>query len=247
MILYERERRRLLNGIPKKVLEVLKKSRAYLAGGALTSLFSEKPVHDYDLYFRSASGCNKALQFFDASDYFEGSFVSERARVYKSTQAKHARPFQLITFSRFTGEPQEILDMFDFTINQGVFDFESDTFYMRDRFLQHIAQRRLVFNPRTPYPLVSLLRVGKYQKRGYSISGIEIIRLGLAIQALQIDNLTNLRDQLLGIDVMYLLELMRTLKDKDDVQYNYNEFLEQLEACVAGELNLEGAGTDGQS
>ncbi len=36
--------------------------------------------------------------------------------------------------------------------------------------MKHIAQKVLVLNPKTDYPIISMLRADKYRARGYTIS-----------------------------------------------------------------------------
>ena len=95
-----------------------------------------------------------------------------------------------------------------------------------------------MFNVDTKFPISSLYRVRKYLKRGFTLSGIEAIKLGLAIQRLEIKTHKELRRQIMGIDTLFLRDLTDALKSKEEKNYEFNEFLSTLDSWLE-KLNVD--------
>lgn len=114
----------------------------------------------------------------------------------------------------------------------GAYDFASDEFILHDRFLLDLSKRILCFNETAQYPLCSLFRLRKFSKRGFSISGSEIIKLGLAVNNVKIANYGELREQLLGIDTLFLKDLTDTMLSKKETEYDFNKFLCEIDAHI---------------
>lgn len=199
-----KELNRLENMIGKNLVEVFKETGAMVAGGALTSLFSNQPINDIDVYFKTPEdfeetvaaiyGQSSALE--DVLDDYEVkvNHVSSRAVLCKCDY----QDIQLIAH-RFYDDPEDIFTTFDFTINMAVYDIQTATLYQHPDFMKHLAQRYLHVNPDTSYPLISVLRTNKYKERGYTISKSQMLRLLLAVNKLEITSWDALCDQLGGM------------------------------------------------
>jgi len=195
---------------------------ACVAGGAVTSVFSSSSINDFDLFFTSQKHLDNALKSAPRNDKTVEtdsalSIVSEGRRL------------QLVKV--VLGTPSEIINKFDFTICEGAFHLE-EGFCFGTNFLEHLAQRRLVFNLTAEYPICSLYRAVKFIKRGFHLSGIDAIKLGLRIQSLKIDTYAELRKQLMGIDTLFLKDLVDALKGQETKKYDLNEFLSLLESWL---------------
>ncbi len=59
--MYEREKYRLKTLIGETAYNKLCQYRCFLAGGAITSIFTGKEINDFDIYFRSAEDLAEAL------------------------------------------------------------------------------------------------------------------------------------------------------------------------------------------
>jgi hypothetical protein len=80
-------------------------------------------------------------------------------------------------------------------------------------FMMHNAQRHLSFNPNTKFPIISALRVDKYQQRGYKIPRNEFVNIMLAVNNLEITSWKEFKNQcgnLYGLN--YIND--KTIKDK---------------------------------
>lgn len=54
---------KLLQGFDKGFLKVMKDNKCFIAGGAITSVCTNKEVNDYDIYFSNKEGLVKLIQW----------------------------------------------------------------------------------------------------------------------------------------------------------------------------------------
>ena len=222
MKLFGREATFIIEQAGPYVRSLLTDYGAFIAGGAVTSAFSSSRINDFDVFFPSSEALKLALLNAPRDDKTIDtdsalSLISNGHRV------------QLVKV--ITGAPQNVIETFDFTVCQAAYQFYDGFFFGKD-FFQHLAQRRLVFNVAAEYPICSLYRLAKFVKRGFHFSGIDAIKLGLRIQALDISDVKELRRQLMGIDTLFLKELTDSLKGQDAKRYVFNEFLSTLEVWL---------------
>jgi hypothetical protein len=180
----------------KKILDEMKISLkgAFLAGGALTSTFSGKEIHDFDIYFKSKDDLLLALE----EMYMGGGWcvsVTKRAITF---QVKKEANVQLMTFD-FFDSAEKIFDRFDFTCCMAALDLDSGNFSFHPRFFADLAKRQLVFNHRTLYPLASGMRVFKFLGRGYKIDKIDFLKVLMSCNFKDVDNWEDLADQIGGV------------------------------------------------
>lgn len=146
---------------------------AFIAGGALTSAFTGKPINDVDLYFKTEKDFCEAIE----RAYDEGLWcvaATDRAVTF----ARGDLIVQLMHFD-FFADAAAIFDAFDFTMCMAAYDLDAKRFVFHDDFMKHAAQRFLRFHSGTRYPFGSLLRVLKFQARGYSIGKGDLLRIAL--------------------------------------------------------------------
>lgn len=223
-----REKAFLRKGMHPEIINLLTQHDAYVIGGAITSLFSHSKINDIDIYFENEDSKKLIISWFKKSS----TLLHESPTALTFIINKSDMLYQLIIHPEITGKPEDIFKHFDYTICMGAYSFKNDSFYFHDDFFKHLAQRRLVFNPGTKFPISSLVRIKKYMERGYSISGIEIIKIALQIQQLSILTNKDLANQLGGIDVLLLdslLKEMRTDEKIANMQYDYENFGLMLE------------------
>lgn len=202
---YQIERRQIMTALPTHF------DRAYVAGGAVTSVFTGAKINDVDLYFKS----RRAFETGVYQAYEDGLWcvaASKRAVTFASGNTVA----QLVHFDFFP-TAQDIFTAFDFTVVMGALDLDTaraklsglpfiveDTdatdsgFILHDDFLKHNSQRFLRFNPGTRYPLASACRVLKYQQRGYTIGKGDMMKIALAVRGVRIESWDDLKDQIGG-------------------------------------------------
>ncbi len=204
---YESERRQIDGALP------IRFDGAFVAGGAVTSVFTGTKINDVDLYFKSRRAFERAV--YDA--YEEGLWcvaASKRAVTFTDRSNNIA---QLMYFEFFPSA-QSIFDAFDFTVCMGAVDLDAGEktewiggsrvtlgekhidsgFAFHPDFLKHNSQRFLKFNAGTRYPLASATRVLKYQQRGYTIGKGDIMKVALAVRGVKIETWEDLKDQIGG-------------------------------------------------
>lgn len=222
MNLKGREKHFLLGALEEgKIIDVLKENHAIIAGGALRAVFNDKPIKDYDLYFTKFSHMNTVLNDFKSDPEIEKIVETETAVTFKKGDIvlQVIKKMELIV-----PDMETLIAMFDYTVCMAAYDIANDILCMDDDFLKHNCQKRLVFNPATKYPIASLIRMQKYvNKYGYKISGIELAKIGLSINKLRIETYADLKNQLLGIDTLFLKDLTDKL-DSEEMAYKKYEF-----------------------
>ncbi|MEL3959492.1 hypothetical protein NST17_20280 [Caldifermentibacillus hisashii] len=212
------EKNKLYNHLGDLV-DVLKRHKAYVAGGTITSLFSNREINDVDIYFRDEESLIKFLsEIWDGHKWNVSATKKAILMIYDDVQ------IQLIHFNYFNS-PEDIFNTFDFTVCMGCFDFSTDEFVFHPDFLKHNSQRILKFNSDTAYPIVSMLRVQKYEDKGYYISKPEFIRIILTCMKLEINTYEDLKEQLGG---MYGINYDKLFEDVKDEKFDLQKAIDKI-------------------
>ena len=165
---------------------------AYAAGGAVTSVFTGKEIHDVDVYFKSREAFEEGV-----CQAYEDGYWCVASSKRAVTFSDNGRIVQLMHFDFFP-TAEDIFAAFDFTIVMGAYDYDTGEFVFHPDFLKHNSQRFLRFNKGTRYPLASATRVLKYQQRGYTIGKGDILKIALACRGVRIESWDDLKDQIGG-------------------------------------------------
>lgn len=198
-----------------------------ICGGAITSVFTASKINDLDFYM------TESVNEFDCKLLIERYFgppvlASNNALTYKRKEGTRVYTIQLIT--RFVGTPSEIFDWFDFTITHGAYLFNGHGFVFGDRYFADLARRELIYAGSSAYPICAMYRTKKYQERGFKLSGATIMHIALCIVQLEIENYSQLKEQLMGIDTMFLQGLLASKEPNAPVVYG--EFLDEAFKCL---------------
>lgn len=213
------EENKLKNYLGEALVEMLKKYNMIVAGGAVTSIFTNRDINDIDIYARSEEDLIGFLE--DFWDYKSVVISSTR----KATQFKYGElVVQLIHFNYFD-EPSKIFDSFDFTVCMAAYDFKDNKFYFHDDFMKHNSQKIIRFNSNTAYPIVSALRVKKYEEKGYKISKAEFVRIVMTCMTLNITTYEELMEHLGG---MYGVDLSKVFKELEGEEFDLHKAIEIL-------------------
>lgn len=213
------EKKKLYAYLGEDLVEDLKAYNAIIAGGTITSLFSNNEINDIDVYFRSEE---------DTIAFVEQVWNDQRHVVSCTNKALQFMyedvNVQVIHFEYFKNA-YDIFKTFDFTACMGAYDFKKEKFILHNEFVKHNSQRLLKFNSNTAFPIVSLLRVQKYKEKGYTISKPEFIRIVLTCMKLEINTYEELKDQLGG---MYGVNLDKLFEDVDEGNFNLQDALDVI-------------------
>lgn len=179
--MYLVERSILKNKIYPDIWEQLENHSCYIAGGAITSIFTGNSINDFDIYFRSR---RDYYEFFaNLYNMITLVYCSHNALsfiVNDGSEESKNTVYQAVCTGYYENA-EEIFNDFDYTINMGAYDCKTGEFVFDDRFMIDNARRALVFNPNTKYPVASALRMSKYKDRGYTISKSNILKIAFTI------------------------------------------------------------------
>lgn len=212
------EKKKLQSYLGETLYNALKSYNVIIAGGTITSLFTNKEINDIDIYFRSKLDLSNFLL-----EEMNGKWViakTDKAFLFKYNKIK----VQAIYFKYFDNV-DEIFNTFDFTVCMGAYDFTVEDFILHKDFLKHNSQRILKFNQNTAYPIVSALRVDKYKKKGYYISKAEFIRIMLTILQFNITDYKTLKEQMGG---MYGENYDALLEPKEDEDFDLMTIIDKM-------------------
>lgn len=189
----------ILESLTDDLLQALVDTGAWIAGGAVTSVFTGKEVNDLDLYFPSAEAAAKFTAWCWSKEYgyCDFYFASEKCLSFKHRSGAGSI-FQIIYYKYFESA-EDIFKDFDFTVNMGAYHPASKKFILHEDFLRHNCQKVLQVNPNTAYPLISVLRTQKYKEKGYRISKPQMLRLLIAISQKNFTSWQELKEQLGGM------------------------------------------------
>lgn len=176
-------KKELLKHFDDNTIEMLKKNNVILAGGALTSVACNREVADYDLYFKNKESLkDMILDFVDDSKFC--TYATDKSMNFSMKSKIKAKDTNFIKvqfiYYDFYEEPEQIFNHYDFTVNMAAYDFATDTFVFHGDFWMHNAQRYIGFNENTKFPIVSGLRLQKYQEKGYTFTKNTFVKVMLA-------------------------------------------------------------------
>lgn len=218
------KRKKLYNYLGDDLVEALKDNECFIAGGTITSLFCNREINDIDIYFRSQKHLINFIEDIWGSGHWIIAHTDKATLIKWDTDVE----LQFIHFNYFTNA-EDIFKTFDFSVCMGVYDFKTEEFILHNDFLKHNSQRLLKFNADTSFPIVSALRVQKYEKKGYKISKPEYIRILLDVMNLKIDNYEDLKEQMGG---MYGINYDKLFTNMKDNKFDLKEIIDKLKDLI---------------
>lgn len=238
---FEIEKNLIKKAIGADVYDLLKDTKCILAGGAITSIFSGAEVMDWDLYITDKEGLSRLVaQVFGVSEedhisHFDliAKFATNRSMLCIDKYSKNK--LQFIHYKIFK-DAQDIFNSFDFEHVMGAFDFATEEFVFHDNFFKSLAQRNIVFNPNTDFPVVSLMRVQKYKERSFKISKAQMLRVAFTIASRDYDSWEKVKSECAGMYGIAPDDLFDETKP-----FSLEEVVRQLETVVLNDkyINTE--------
>lgn len=152
---------------------------AIVAGGCFKNIFNNEKIKDVDLFFRNEvdynESINRAQELIKKGKY---RFVYENKKVKSYFDTENDLRLEFI--NTIFGEPQEIIEQFDFTVTK--FAFYKDDEYIdednfvsqfrvvyHDDFFEHLQTKRLVIDDKLKFPVSSFERSYRYRDKGYRL------------------------------------------------------------------------------
>lgn len=156
----------------------------YIAGGCFKDIFNNKPFKDIDIFFKNENDYNEMNRLFSNNHrFYEGLETSNCKRYLFSKSFKDENVnFELI--STIYGEPDDILNNFDFTVCKFLMHFTYDdnsipkiTFIYHEDYFKDLHLNQLIIDNEVNNPMSIMSRVIKYTKYGFNIDKNSKIKL----------------------------------------------------------------------
>ncbi|MCP3675742.1 MAG: hypothetical protein GY829_14915, partial [Gammaproteobacteria bacterium] len=149
-------------------------------------------------------------------------FAESTAKKIKKTKEKYRPVFMsqnAITLSgkiqliiRFYGEPDEIHDNYDYVHAMNYWDNGTEELNLHPESIEALLSRTLVYKG-SLYPIASIFRLKKFIERGWRITAGQQLKIMWQISELDLTDKSVLREQLIGVDMAYMHQLIRALHD----------------------------------
>lgn len=120
---------------------------------------------------------------------------------------------------RFYGEPEQIHNNYDFVHAKCYWDHKNKKLELPAEALESMLSRTLIYRG-SLYPIASIFRMKKFLERGWRISAGQQLKIMWQISKIDLSNVAVLRDQLTGVDLAYMSEIIGALKDVDSESIN---------------------------
>jgi hypothetical protein len=173
-----------MNRLPTRPYPFSSLEKCFVAGGAILSVVTKSDVSDYDIYPKSTEAAIETIYYLMEE---EGCFIvniSDRAITLKSNDVKNDKDerviVQVMMFDEFASADR-IFEFFDFTVCMAAFDCDTKEYVFHPDFWIDVAGKTIRFNPKTRYPLNSMMRLGKYRAKGYTLPTSEMVRMSLTL------------------------------------------------------------------
>lgn len=142
-------------------------SGPWLGGGAIRRTISDQePDSDFDFFFKDEAQLKTSIDKMIDDGWHQSKETDHHVEFHKKI-GDNNRKVQFIRF-KYYSNPEEVIDSFDFTICQFVYDGIS--LYCSDTALWDLARKRLVINKVT-YAVSTLRRIIKYTNQGFYACG----------------------------------------------------------------------------
>jgi len=213
-----------------------------ITGGSIASMLLGEPVNDFDLYFRNTQTAYKVASYYAAQQKSllavtklddrvtidvmgNGVVVTEKKETESEAKKKYRPVFfspnaitltdkiQIIT--RFCGEPSEIHNNYDFVHATCYWDHAKKHLELPAEAMECLLSRTLIYQG-SLYPIASIFRAKKFLQRGWRISAGQQLKIMWQINELDLTNMNVVKEQLTGVDMLYLFELFAAIKDEEN-------------------------------
>lgn len=149
--------------------------KGFIAGGCFKNIFNGEKVKDIDVFFETETDFMEAKRYYEGDEDFYVYYQNNKVIAFKNRKNPHVTIELIMTTC---GTPEQILDVFDFTIVKFAYfkDKETDengdevTTYkvmFHENFFEHLQLKRLVIGETLRFPIGTLERMFRYAKYGY--------------------------------------------------------------------------------
>jgi len=150
----------------------------------------------------------------DAADELKPSVKKPKYRPVFLTDNAITLSDKIQLIIRFWGNPSEIHRTFDFAHAMGYYDHSTKEVTVAPEALECMLSKTLVYKG-SLYPVASLFRTRKFIKRGWRISAGQMLKIIIQLQGVDLMNRSVLKEQLIGVDMAYMSQLISELKNAE--------------------------------
>lgn len=246
--MYKYEESKLKSYCTDQFINMVADHCGYIAGGALTAIFSDQKINDIDIYFLTKEDFDKFYEKASSLDspnpeelYFIKTFRSQNAISFKVgvdyRESLYTRWIKVQLIQKYVGSPSEVIKKFDFTICMASFypGFTSENWYLDDRFLPDLAAKRLVYTSTSDYQISSLHRLGKYYDRGFRAPASSLIKLAFKIHSTELKTYADLKDQLEGLDTIIFGDMIH--EENLNERFDMSEAIQMIDKYMEKYMN----------
>jgi len=113
---------------------------------------------------------------------------------------------------RFVGSPETVHTNFDFEHCKCYYTPGKDELVLPKTSLLSIVTKELMYGG-SKYPLCSIIRTRKFIQRGWSIHAGQYLKMIWQCGELDLNSISVLQDQLIGVDALYFISILRDLRE----------------------------------
>lgn len=129
---------------------------------------------------------------------------------------------------RFYGEPEEIHKNYDYVHCTNYWTSWGGELVLHKDALASLITKELQYTG-SLYPLCSIFRARKFIRRGWTINAGQLLKMALQLNDMNLTNMEVLRDQLIGVDCAYFVEVLDKVKETDPDKINSAYLIEIID------------------
>jgi hypothetical protein len=120
---------------------------------------------------------------------------------------------------RFYGKPEEIHENYDYVHATNYWTSWDRQVTLRTEALECLLTKELRYIG-SKYPICSLVRARKFIQRDWTINAGQFLKISMQISELNLKDYEVLKEQLVGMDVAYFMQVLSALKEEDPEKIN---------------------------
>ena len=113
---------------------------------------------------------------------------------------------------RFWGEASQLHENYDFAHAMCWYDYAKHDLCVPSEALECMLSKTLIYKG-SLYPIASIFRIRKFIQRGWRISAGQLLKIIFQINKLDLEDCEVLKEQLIGVDVAYMHQLISAITD----------------------------------
>jgi hypothetical protein len=236
-----------VSSIKDKDLQSLVREKSIITGGCITSMILNEEVNDYDIYFQDKGTVKAVCDYYvnifnkknngkiarvivDKNDRISISLLDINNEKKNNKVKKNSGKYNVlfltenaITLSdniqliiRFYGPPEEIHKNYDFVHCTAYWNSKTNCLNISKEVYECTINKVLRYQG-SKYPIASIFRIKKFLKRGWNINAGQMLKIALQINELDLHDFNIFKDQLVGVDILYFIEMLNLLKSNEGI------------------------------